>query len=303
MNTKQLVYVLTLARCGSFSKAAAELDISQPSLSQYIKKIEEDAGTELFERVGGFIRMTDAGRVYAETGRQILELEHDMHNRFSDIANNNGGTLVIGISAHRSACLMPSILAAYREKYPGICVVLKEYSRDELVERAEHGEFDLCITTTPVNEKLFEVMACFEEEILLAVSEGSALCAELVSAFPEGKADIHRLNGCDFAMLNDAHPMQRQLREICDEFSLELHKTVECTSLETMVSMVGENMGAALVPACLKTLGGKSIRFFRIAQPIPKRNIVLIHRRGQYLPDKASVMSAVIADKLTDYFR
>ena len=302
MNTKQLIYVLTLAECGSFSKAAAELNISQPSLSQYIRKTEEEAGIGLFERTGSFIRMTDAGRVYAETGRKILELEHDMLNRFSDISQNSSGTVVIGISAHRSVCLMPSVVAAYKRKYPGVCVLLKEYPRDELIERAGHGEFDLCITTPPVSEKLFETVADFEEEILLAVSENTALCEELSAGFPDGRVDLLGLDGQDFAMLNDQHPMQKQLQEICENYSLRLNRTVECTSLETLISMVGENIGAALVPACLRTLGGRGIKFFRIAQPIPRRSIILVHRRGQYLTARVADMSSIITDKLSAYF-
>lgn len=63
MNHKQFNYVLTLAKEGSFSKAADVLNISQPSLSQYIKKIEQQIGLELFDRANGEIRLTDAGRV------------------------------------------------------------------------------------------------------------------------------------------------------------------------------------------------------------------------------------------------
>ncbi len=86
MNTKQLKYVLTLVREGTFSRAAEVLNITQPSLSQYIKKIEKEIGLELFDRANGDIRLTDAGRVYVEAGRKILDLEHQMENSFTDLA-------------------------------------------------------------------------------------------------------------------------------------------------------------------------------------------------------------------------
>ena len=73
MNTKQLKYVIVLAREGSFSKAAESLGITQPSLSQYVKKIEKEIGLELFDRTGGNLRLTDAGRVYIDAGQKILE--------------------------------------------------------------------------------------------------------------------------------------------------------------------------------------------------------------------------------------
>ena len=78
MNMKQLKYVLVLAHEGSFSLAADTLGISQPSISQYIKKIEKEQGVELFDRTSGDVRITDAGRIYIEDGRKILDLEKQM---------------------------------------------------------------------------------------------------------------------------------------------------------------------------------------------------------------------------------
>ena len=86
MNLKQFRYVLTLADEGSFSRAAETLNIKQPSLSQYIKKIEKEVGMELFDRSGGDVRLTDAGRAYIDIGRKMLDLEHQLEGRFSDLA-------------------------------------------------------------------------------------------------------------------------------------------------------------------------------------------------------------------------
>ena len=77
MNTRQFQYVLTLAREGSFSRAAETLHISQPSLSQYIKKIEREIGLELFDRSNGDVRITDAGKIYLKASQQILAIAGD----------------------------------------------------------------------------------------------------------------------------------------------------------------------------------------------------------------------------------
>ena len=96
MNMKQLRYAVVLAQKGSFSSAAEALAISQPSLSQYIKKIENEIGLELFDRTNGDVRLTDAGRVYIEAGRKILDLEHQMEVSFSDLAAHKTGSLIVG---------------------------------------------------------------------------------------------------------------------------------------------------------------------------------------------------------------
>ena len=82
MNARQFRYILVLAAEGSFSKAAKVLNISQPSLSQYVKKIEKQCGLSLFERTNNEVRLTDAGRVYIEAGRKILDIEHQMEGQF-----------------------------------------------------------------------------------------------------------------------------------------------------------------------------------------------------------------------------
>ena len=119
MNTKQFQYVLTLVREGSFSKAAEALNISQPSLSQYIKKIEREVGLELFDRTNGEVKITDAGRIYIEAGQRILAIEHQMENAFTDLAEHKSGSLIIGAAPYRAAGMMPTIAAAFKKLYPG----------------------------------------------------------------------------------------------------------------------------------------------------------------------------------------
>lgn len=101
MNTKQIRYVETLARVGSFSEAAAELGISQPSLSQYIKKIEGELGTPLFSRTGSSLRLTGAGLVYLEMGRRMLDAEAQMLSRIGDLKADRTG--VLRMAPRRSA--------------------------------------------------------------------------------------------------------------------------------------------------------------------------------------------------------
>lgn len=141
MNLKQLKYVLVLANAGSFSKAANILNISQPSLSQYIKKVEEQMGAELFERSNGTVRITDAGRVYIDIGRKILDLEDQMQNSFLDISQNKSGSIIIGTSPFRSASILPEIVASFRKKYSGICPIIVEMETHDLLEAAQRGEF------------------------------------------------------------------------------------------------------------------------------------------------------------------
>lgn len=279
MNAKQFKYVLTLADEHTFSAAAEKLNITQPSLSQYIKKIEKQVGMELFDRSGGDVRLTDAGRAYIDIGRKVLDLEHQLEEQLTDLSAYKSGTITIGISAHRSVALMPPVVKAFKALYPGITLQIVEKKRHELIEAAEHGEFDLVVTTLPVDETLFNSELLFVEENVIAAL--SPLPGQDVHGRKFPAIDASALNNLSFVMLNEDHLMQRELEELIRIHNLKLHKEVACTSLEALVEMVKEGLGAAFIPACLAK--DPSLHYYSIKETVPKREIVLMYRKEQYL--------------------
>lgn len=283
MNAKQFKYVLTLADEQTFSAAAEKLNITQPSLSQYIKKIEKQVGMELFDRSGGEVRLTDAGRAYIDIGRKVLDLEHQLEEQISDIATYKSGTISIGISAHRSVALMPRIVKAFKASYPGITLQIIEKSRRELLDATTHGEFDLVITTLPVDTDTFIYETLFVEENVVAVPYTIQLSTETHNrTFPT--ISVSALNGLPFAMLNENHLMQRELEDLIRKYKLHLRKEVECSSLEALVEMVKEGVGAAFIPGCLaKEASGVS--YYSIRETVPEREIIVMYRKGQYLSE------------------
>ena len=287
-----------VAKEGSFSRAADALDIAQPSLSQYIKKIEKQFGVELFDRSNGNVRLTDAGHVYIESGRKILEMERQMENRFQDIQMNRAGSVRVGISAHRSVRLMPPVVKAFKEMYPGVIVVLEEKVRGALMEAAEHGDFDICVTTLPVDENIYNIEPLFQEELLLAVPRDSAICRKLSAVEVNGVIDIAQIDGCDFAMLNEDHLMQHQLVSLMNKHRLQLNKTVECTSLETLLAMVRAGVGAAVIPACLSNFSDDNIVCYHFMQETAKRDIVAIYRKDHFLSKAAIDFIGCMKDML-----
>lgn len=300
MNMKQLKYVLVLAELGSFSRAADSLGISQPSLSQYVRKIEQQLGTDLFDRSGSTLRLTDAGNAYIKVGRQILDLEHQLDEELNDLAAFRTGTVTIGISAHRSVSLMPEIVKAFRELYPGIVLRIEEYKRQNIIERAQHGEFDLCITTPPVDKNEFFCVTVMLEENVIVVPDTVCLpCRQL----PDRKypaVSIASLSHMQFALLNEEHPMQQAFSALCSHYGLSIEKTVECTSLNALFEMVKAGIGAAFVPSCIaKPQPG--IRVYSIAEDTDRREIVLIRRKNVYQSRPVLDLIALIKEMLSRY--
>lgn len=284
MNTKQLKYVLVLAQEGSFSKAAATLNISQPSLSQYIKKIETDLGVSLFDRLEGSLRLTDAGEIYVEASRQILNVENWMENSIADLRENKCGTVTIGTSPYRSVGMVPTVAAEFKKRYPGICLITHELETALLLEGAARGEFDICLTTLPVDENLFSYEKIMEEELVLAVP---AIYREAFSAEPmEGRKypaiDVSQLNGYPFVMITSTQVMQIAVDELCRTHGLTLQRAAVVKSLEAQLAMVRQGIGLALVPTGIEKINGEKadVVYFSLKQQLLKREVVAMYRKG-----------------------
>lgn len=301
MNMKQLKYVLVLANAGTFSKAADLLNISQPSLSQYIKNIEKELGVALFDRTGGNLRLTDAGHVYIEAGRKILDLEKQMQDRFADLALHKTGSIVIGTSPFRSVGMMPLIALEFKKQYPGVCLVVDERGSYELLEALEHGEIDLCLTPLSAEIQRFDRELIMEEELVLAVP--AALAVGFLAERMEGRkypaVDVHALDGKPFVMITENQIMQKNLNSLCQEYNLHLIQSVVVKSLEAQIAMVREGIGCALVPLGIEESAemDKGICYFSLKQALPRREIVVAYRKDKYLSqamrDLISVMQKI----------
>lgn len=287
MNLKQMKYVVALANIGSFSGAAEYLEISQPSLSQYIKKIEKELDADLFERANGSVHLTDAGKVYLETGKKMLELEQDMLHRLDDVANYKEGSITVGTSPFRSATMMPMIVKKFKEQYPGMHLIIREMTTQELLESTERGEFDLCLTNLPVDETLFQCEIIMEEEILLAVKKGSKLDRRLsrLAVGEKRSIDAVQLNGEAFVMLTEQQVMQKELNRLCYQNRLVVETAVVVKSLEAQIEMVATGVGCAIVPMGIQKSARmqQDVRYYSFLQDLPKRTLAVIYQKEKYL--------------------
>ena len=296
MNTKQFQYVLVLAREGSFSRAADALHISQPSLSQYIKKIEKELGQELFDRTNGDVRITDAGKLYIDAGRKILDVEHQLENTLADLAAYKSGSLVIGAAPYRAAGMMPLVAAKFQTMYPGMHLVIREGTTAELAEGMEHGEYDLALTLLPIDQRLFQYEELVDEELILAVPRS---CPALPAvAMPQRKypaVEPRVLNGQSLVMLTDAQFMQRQLDHMLHDYGLSVRPAAVVKSLEAQIEMVKANVGLALVPSGIERFCKPGeLCFYSFVPSLPKRQVVVMWRKDRTLSKVAEELKNVI---------
>jgi DNA-binding transcriptional LysR family regulator len=145
MNLKQAHYVKTIAECGSLTAAAKKLYVSQPSLSQMLRHVEEELGVEIFDRSMTPFRLTYAGERYLKAAKVILAANDQLESEIREIRDEQSGRLRLGISFSRGIQVLPLVIREFHERYPNVKIELTENGSDNLDEYIQQGKIDLAL--------------------------------------------------------------------------------------------------------------------------------------------------------------
>ncbi len=172
-------YVYEVYKERSFTKAAQNLYISQPSLSARIKKIEEIIGKPLFDRSTTPLQLTEVGKVYIEAAEEITQIEQRVENYINDLAGLKTGNLAVGASTLFAAYVVPSLITQFNQKFPDVHIQLIEGNTAELEEMLGSNALDFVIDNYHYDSILYNKELYCEENILLAVPKHFAVNEEL----------------------------------------------------------------------------------------------------------------------------
>ena len=172
-------YVYEVYKERSFTKAAQNLYISQPSLSARIKKIEEIIGEPLFDRSTTPLQLTEVGKVYIEAAEEITQIEQRVENYINDLAGLKTGNLAVGASTLFAAYVVPSLITQFNQKFTDVHIQLIEGNTAELEEMLGSNALDFVIDNYHYDSILYNKELYCEENILLAVPKHFAVNEEL----------------------------------------------------------------------------------------------------------------------------
>ena len=165
----------------SFSAAAHELSISQPSVSYQVKELEAALGLPLIDRLGKRVRLTEAGEVLYEYARRTLTLLDEVALVMEQMRGIERGTLRVGASATVGIYVIPLALGAYKKVHPNLALSLEIGSREMLQERLKRGVLDLAVLSLPIADPNLESTPFMDDELVLVVPAGHPLA---------GRADL-----------------------------------------------------------------------------------------------------------------
>ena len=242
---KRFEYVIAICEAGGISQAAEKLDISQPTLSKYIKKLESELGIELFDRSTLPLRATRAGECYIEAGKRLMDIERQLDKQLEEIKLNKSSVIRVGISPSRSPYMMPSLVEAYKDKNPDAKVIIVEKTTAELSEKLFRGELDLIISLLDESTAEFEREELFSESIVLAAPK--RLCQDNASA-------TSLLLSLPIISVGKGQSMWQTLSEISEEIGAPSPE-IECQSIESGLSLVKRGLGVMIAPSYIEKFG------------------------------------------------
>jgi len=161
----------------SFSAAAHELSISQPSVSYQVKELEAVLGLPLVDRLGKRVRLTEAGEVLYEYARSTLTLLDEVALVMEQMRGIERGTLRVGASATVGIYVIPLALGAYKKVHPNLALSMEIGSREMLQERLKRGVLDLAVLSLPIADPNLESTPFMDDELVLVVPAGHRLAA------------------------------------------------------------------------------------------------------------------------------
>ena len=266
MNLKEIEYAITIYTEGSFSKAAEKLFISQPALSQSIKRLEEELQTLLFIREGHTVKLTPAGKMLVDDGLAMLQIRDHLTDKISNIVNMQEGIIKFGISPFYSKYYLPWILPSFK-KYPGVKIEVVEEISKVLEESVLDDRLDFCLVPlNPVHPRL-SYLGISQEEIFLAVPKGHPINQRCTVSSGLQYMDLREVRNEPFIMLKQVQKFSEMSTRFFKEAGYSPRVIFETLSWDTVNVLVASDMGVGFVPTVLtkESFANKKNNYYHIA--------------------------------------
>ncbi len=255
MNQKDLVYIKTIVEEGGITQAARKLYVSQPSLSQSVKRIEDALGATLFKRTPKGLVLTPEGREYYRMSSKVLGIYESFDEEIHNLKELKTGTVTVGATPHRGMLLFPEFLAEFYMKYPGIKVNMVEASTDELEMLLLNGKLDLAVLREPAKPapvSSFEYHGLARDSFLVLLPKGhpAGKYAETVEGYSRMVLDPKWLAEETFLLPETNLRLYESVMSILKMAGISSPKCVyRAFYMETLIHLAAAGAGVAIVSA------------------------------------------------------
>lgn len=279
MDIRQIEYFVEVAKQLSFTKAAATLHVSQPSISKAIQNFEAELGVPLFYRSSKRLELTDAGQAVLINSMQVLEAFQNMRSELTDLMQLKKGQIRIGIPPIVGAEFFSKLISVYKEQHPYIEILLTEVGTKRIREEIETGELDigLVCSVTSTNENL-ETIRFLKDPLQLIVHESHRLAGQKTIAMSDLANEAFIIYRKDFILFD-------RIIEECKNHGFYPTIACETTQKDLFIEMVQAKLGIALLPQKIaEKIPYNSIKRIPFKEQAIHLELGITWKKNKYLP-------------------
>jgi len=291
-------YVYEVYKEKSFSRAAKNLFISQPSLSARIKKVEEQLGAPIFDRSTTPVKLTQFGEAYIKATEEIFRIEQQMTDLVDDLSMLKVGHLAIGASNLLAAYALPPIILAFQQKYPNVSIQLIEGNTSDLEVMLRSNKVDLVIENHPFDSALFNRTFYCQETILLAVPRSLPIWDQL-SDYELSYEDIQKkrylqpehpavpldfLRDTPFIMLTPGNDTRTRGDKLCREAGFHPKAILELNQQSSCYMAASTQLGATFISDILVTRlpSFEQLAYYKLEGEAAVRDVYFYHKKHSF---------------------
>ncbi|WP_312604681.1 LysR family transcriptional regulator [Kosakonia cowanii] len=281
MELRYLRYFVAVAQTQHFTRAAEMLGMSQPPLSQQIRRLEQEVGTPLFHRLTRGVTLTEAGEAFYEDACHILAMSDAALEKAKGIARGINGKLNLGVtSSNAFHTHFFSVLRQFQRDYPKVALYQKEDNMATLIHGLDEGLIDVAFVRLPCeSSKTFSLKLVDEEPMLIALHRTHPLSA---------KADIALSELQNTPLIIFPQAVSPGLYELiynaCLRAGVEMDNAHLASQFSSSLSMVAAGFGFAIIPQSMACFGHPMVTFHSVAGNTLKTDVALAWRKFERSP-------------------
>ena len=273
MDLKQLEYFIAIAEEGKITLAARRLHIAQPPLSQQLKNLEDELGITLFDRTSRRLQITDAGKLFLDRARQIVDLSLTAKNEMNDYAHGYTGIILLGITPTAVPMVLSEKLFEFHQKYPKIGFELFEGDTDYILDLVQKGIVDIGIVRSPIYRS---GLCCLEkpEESMVAVMIPELNWSQDDVCIPE------ELDGKDIIIYRRYETL---VMDMLASMQVSPRVVVKCDRSYTAMCSAEAGLGIAILPAGAIRMAQKNLVFKSIQNTALQTKAIAVWLSNRHL--------------------
>ncbi|MEN3584264.1 LysR substrate-binding domain-containing protein [Streptomyces sp. ZYX-F-203] len=294
MQFQQLRYFVAVAETRHFTRAAEAVHVAQPSLSQQVRALERDLGADLFQRARGNITLTDAGEALLPLARRILADADTARHEVRELVELRGGRVRLGATPSVCTGLLPEVLRAFHDRYPGVRLSVEEGGSHDLVRELARGALDLAVVVLPLPSPApaLTTLELLREDLVV-------VSARDLPAPGGGRRSVRvaDLEGERLVMFRHGYDLRELTVAACRSEGFEPEFAVEGGEMDAVLGFVGAGLGVAVVPRMVAAKDARGLRVTPLARPGLHRTIALAHRGDVAPPRAARELQRMLLDR------